>query len=135
MADRLTLSAHVHAALRAEAERARPAECCGLLAGRDERVTAIVPVPNAVANRVARYEMDPAELWAARRRIRDEGLDVVGFYHSHPRTAPVPSSSDLDRAYYPDAAYAIVGLAPHFEVRAYRISNARAREIVVEVED
>jgi proteasome lid subunit RPN8/RPN11 len=134
MAVRLILSALAHAALRAEAERALPSECCGLLAGRGDRVAAVVPVPNAAEDGLSRYEMDPAELWAARRRARDAGHDVLGFYHSHPRTPPVPSSRDVERAYYPEAAYAIVGLAPGFEVRAFRIANGRAAEIVVELE-
>src|SRR5262245_56161681 len=128
MADRLILSVRAHGALRAEAERARPAECCGVLVGRGDRVTDVFPVPNTAEDRLARYEMDPAELWAARRRARDEGLDVLGFYHSHPRTPPVPSSRDVGRAYYPEAAYAIVSLAPHFEIRAFRIADGRTAE-------
>ena len=135
MPDRLILSPRAHAALSAEAEHARPAECCGVLAGCDGRVTTVYPVPNAADDRVARYEMDPAELWAARRRARDERLEVLGFYHSHPRTPPVPSSHDVERAYYPDAVYAIVGLAPRFEVRAFRISAGRIVEVEVVVEE
>jgi proteasome lid subunit RPN8/RPN11 len=131
---KLTLSAEANAALRAEAERARPAECCGVLAGAGDRVAAVYAVPNAAEDRLVRYEMDPAELWAARRRARDEGLEVLGFYHSHPRTSPVPSSHDLARAYYPDAVYAIVGLEPGFEVRAFRIAGGRAEEVEVELE-
>ena len=134
MTERLTLSAGANAALRAEAERARPAECCGVLAGSSARVAAVYAVPNAADDRVARYEMDPAELWAARRRARDEGLEVLGFYHSHPRTPPVPSSHDVARADYPDAVYAIVGLEPRFEVRAFRIAGGRAEEVEVSVE-
>lgn len=121
--------------LRREAERARPNECCGVLAGRDGRVTAVLPVPNTAEDARRRYEMDPAELWAARRRARDAGLDVVGFYHSHPTTAPLPSARDLARAYYPNAIYAIVGLVPTFEIRAFRMDGRRAEEIPVAFED
>ena len=135
MADRLILSARVHAELHAEATRAVPFECCGVLAGRDGRVTAVYAVPNAAEERLTRYEMDPAELWAARRRARDEGLEVLGFYHSHPRTSPVPSSYDVERAYYPDAVYAIAGLAPAFEVRAFRIANGLVSEVGLEIEE
>ena len=135
MADRLILSARVHADLRDAATRAVPFECCGVLAGRDGRATAVYAVPNAAEDRLTRYEMDPAELWAARRRARDEGLEVLGFYHSHPRTPPVPSSYDVERAYYPDVVYAIAALAPGFEVRAYRIANGLVSEVGLEIEE
>jgi proteasome lid subunit RPN8/RPN11 len=121
--------------LREEAERARPAECCGVLAGRDGRVALVIPVPNTADDAHVSYEMDPSELWAARRRAVEAGLDVVGFYHSHPTTSPAPSEHDLRRAYYPEAAYAIVGPSPDYEVRAYRIVNGRASAFVVELDD
>ena len=75
--------------------------------------------------------MSPAEMWAARRRAAVAGLDVAGFYHSHPRTAPFPSSYDIERAYYPDAVYLIVGVEPCTEIRAYRISDGTVREIEI----
>ena len=131
MQDRLILSARAREALHAEASRALPAECCGLLAGRDGRVELLYPVPNAAEDPSRRYEMDPAELWAARRAARDAGHEVIGFYHSHPRTPPVPSSLDVERAYYPEAVYAIAALEPRFEVRAFRIVDGRPREISI----
>src|SRR6185369_16706609 len=46
MAETLSLTVEALETLREEAERARPAECCGVLAGRDGRVSLVVPVPN-----------------------------------------------------------------------------------------
>ncbi len=134
MPDGLILSRSAYDVLRTEAERAEPSECCGVLAGRDNRVTTVYPVPNAAEDRAARYEMGPAEMWAARRRAGVEGLEVLGFYHSHPRTPPVPSSHDVARAYYPEAVYAIVGLVPRFAVRAFRIADGVVDEVEVDVE-
>ena len=131
MQDRLILSAHARDALYAEAARAHPAECCGLLAGRANRVETLYPVSNTAEDPSRRYEMDPAELWAARRAARDAGHEVIGFYHSHPRTPPFPSSLDVERAYYPEAVYAIAALEPRFEVRAFRIVDGRPRELAV----
>jgi proteasome lid subunit RPN8/RPN11 len=129
----LDLSSEAYTALVAEAVAAHPAECCGLLGGRDGRVERVYPVENAADARHTRYEMAPAELWGARCRVRGDGLDVLGFYHSHPRTSPVPSSYDVERAYYPDAVYVIVGVEPLPDVRAFRIEGGRVREVAVTV--
>ena len=118
-------------ALEREAAEAAPGECCGLLAGRDGRVEEIYPVPNVAAAPESRYEMSPAEMWAARRLAADARLEVVGFYHSHPRTPPSPSSYDIERAYYPDAVYLIVGVEPRPEIRAFRIAGGTVREIEI----
>ena len=131
MQDRLILGAHARDALHAEALRAHPAECCGLLAGQAHRVEALYPVSNTAEDSSRRYEMDPAELWAARRAARDAGHEVIGFYHSHPRTPPFPSSLDVERAYYPEAVYAIAALEPRFEVRAFRIVDGHSRELSI----
>lgn len=131
MHDTLHLTGLAWETLAEEAARARPAECCGLLAGRGMRVEMVLPVPNVAETPESRYEIAPAELWAARRRAERARLDVVGFYHSHPRTAPVPSSYDIERAYYPEAVYVIVALAPRPEVRAYRIARGRVLEVEV----
>ena len=135
MLRRLCLSAVARDALVAEAGAAGGAECCGLLAGTGEVVERIYPVPNAAEERSARYEMAPAEMWAARRRAAADGYEVLGFYHSHPRTAPVPSSYDVERAYYPDAIYAIVGPSAEPRVRAFRISGGHVEEVEVVAQD
>ena len=72
------------------------------------------------------YEIAPAELFALFREIRAAGLECTGIYHSHPRGDNAPSSTDLKRAYYPDAAYFIVSPLPDAAkpVRAFRIRTA-----------
>jgi proteasome lid subunit RPN8/RPN11 len=125
----IALQPAVRPALRVEAARAHPDECCGLLAGRAGVVELVVPVANVSSQPRSRYEIAPAELWSARRRIEAAGLEVVGYYHSHPRTEPVPSPYDIDRAYYPDAVYVIVGVEPRFEVRAFRIAGGSVVEL------
>ena len=60
----------------------------------------------------------------ARRDARDAGLDVVGFYHSHPHSAPAPSETDLALATYPNHLYVIVGLKGEAaDVRVYRFTG------------
>jgi proteasome lid subunit RPN8/RPN11 len=130
----LRVAAGAYDALLAEARAALPDECCGVLGGRGEAVERVFPVRNEAPLPRSRYEMAPAELWAARRRARAEGLDVLGFYHSHPRTPPVPSTYDIERAYYPEAVYVIVGVESEPLVRAFRIAAGRADEIDVRVD-
>jgi len=134
MSQTLRIRPGVHDAIAREASAAFPDECCGVLAGRGDVIETIYPVRNTAEDARTRFEMDPAEMWAARRQATREGLEVLGFYHSHPRTPPVPSSYDIERAYYSDAVYLIAGLSPGFSVRAFRISGGSADEVSIEIE-
>jgi proteasome lid subunit RPN8/RPN11 len=120
-------------ALLAEARREPRAECCGLLAGRDGVISVVLPARNALASATA-YEIAPAELFALFRRMREQGLDHLGIYHSHPNSDNTPSPTDIERAYYPAAAHFI--LSPREDaqrpVRAFRIADGRADELAIE---
>ena len=72
------------------------------------------------------YLVDPADHFAAIRRVRAEGRSVVGAYHSHPRSAAVPSPTDVSEGHYPEFIYVIVSLADEQnpDVRAYEIRDA-----------
>lgn len=106
----ITLTAQVVGRVVEHARRAAPSECCGLLLGDGANVAEAVPIRN-ISESPARFLIDPAEHIAERRRARVRGLSVMGFYHSHPHSAPLPSASDRDEATYPDHLYLIVSLA------------------------
>ena len=102
----------VHTLLE-QSRRAYPEECCGALLGYPAEADARVIVRVlAVANerneeRRTRYLIGPDEFRAADARARADGLDIVGFYHSHPDHPAVPS--EFDRAHaWPWYAYVIV---------------------------
>jgi [CysO sulfur-carrier protein]-S-L-cysteine hydrolase len=118
--------------LLAEARRLPGIECCGVLAGRDGVITAVLPARNLLASATA-YEIEPAELFALFRRMRGEGLDHLGIYHSHPRGENAPSPRDLERAFYPEAAYFILSPLANAArpVRAFRIVQEQARELTL----
>jgi proteasome lid subunit RPN8/RPN11 len=105
-------------------------ECCGLLGGRAGEIVACLPARNARASATA-YEIAPEELFALVRRLRTDGLELAGIYHSHPRGENAPSPRDLELAYYPDAAWFI--LSPRADaaapIRAFRIRDGRAAEL------
>jgi proteasome lid subunit RPN8/RPN11 len=130
----LILTVEAYEMLLGEARSAYPNECCGVLGGRDGAVERVYPVPNVASKPRSRYEMAPASVWDARCRARAEGFDVVGFYHSHPRTRAAPSTYDIERAYYPEAVYVIVGIESEPRVRAFRIVSGEAGEIPVTVD-
>ncbi len=131
-AGRLMLPRALAEELLAEARRQAPLECCGLLGGQGERVEAILPAVNALASSTA-YEIAPQELFVLFRRLRAENLELVGIYHSHPASDNSPSARDLERAYYPEAAYVIISLVSEPAIRAFRIQGGKAGELRVEV--
>jgi proteasome lid subunit RPN8/RPN11 len=98
-------------AVVAHARETAPAECCGLLVGRDGLVVEAVRTVNVADDQEARFVIDPKGHIDGRREARRRGLDVAGFYHSHPRSAASPSPIDRAEASYPDHLYLIVSLA------------------------
>jgi len=118
----------VREAILAHARAEAPLECCGLLLGTSEVVEEALRAANLRQSTTA-YLVDPADHFAAIRRARTDGRSVVGTYHSHPRSAAVPSPTDLREALYPEFVYLIVSLVnPRTpDVRGYRL---RAEEFV-----
>ena len=78
---------------RAEA----PNECCGMIASRDGEAVAVHRARNA-AKSALRYVMDPKEQLQITDAIEDAGLDLGAIYHSHTRSDPVPSQTDINLA-------------------------------------
>jgi len=79
-----------------------------------------------------RFLIDPADHFAALRTARERGLDVVGFYHSHPASPPEPSARDVAEFSYPDHLYAIVGLQTEPpEIRLFRFDAGNFRAVAL----
>src|SRR5947208_14423367 len=111
-----------------------PIECCGMIASRDGAAVRVYRATNAAASPV-RYEIDGAEQYRIQMEIEDADLDLGAIYHSHTRTEPYPSQTDINLAFYPDALYVIVGVAgDQPEVRAYTISDGAVSESELVVE-
>jgi proteasome lid subunit RPN8/RPN11 len=131
----IRIQAAIAAELVAGAREKAGQECCGLLAGREGVISRIFPAANAASNPITSYEIAPEELFRLMREIRAAGLTLAGIYHSHPNGENEPSARDLERAYYPDAAYFI--LSPRADaprpVRAYSIRDGRAAELTIHV--
>jgi proteasome lid subunit RPN8/RPN11 len=118
----LRLAAGLRDELAAQARRAAPRECCGLLVGTPDRIDALVASPNLDPD-PARYRIDPALHIRTNRELRATGRAVVGVYHSHPRGPAGPSPADIEEAMYPDFVHLIISAVDRKspEIRAYRI--------------
>ena len=102
--------------IREHGERDYPFECCGLMLGRFESrdrkaVVETYPISNAREEEAKRnrFLIRPEELMRGEKHARKQGLDVVGFYHSHPDDRAVPSQYDLEHA-WPTYSYIVVSI-------------------------
>jgi proteasome lid subunit RPN8/RPN11 len=119
----LTIRSAVLEEIARHARAALPLECCGLLLGASAAVVESVRTRNAATD-PNRFVIHPTDHINGRRDARTRGLDVVGFYHSHPRSAADPSVTDRAEASYPDHLYLIVGIASDPpEWRLFRFSG------------
>ena len=120
----------------AQARAEAPNECCGIIGARDGGAVTVFPVRNAAASPL-RYEMDPKDQLRVFEALDDADLDVGAIYHSHTRSDPLPSQTDINLAFYPDALYVIVGVKDvgHDDVRTWRIVDGKVDEAPLEVEE
>ena len=126
-----------------------PFECCGLLAGANGTVTQHYRVTNTIAKDAqavhvfdqanvkslghlseqtraeVAYFMEPKEMLAAFKDMRQRRIELAVIYHSHTHSPAYPSETDVGLAYYPDAVYIIISLEDKVkpDIRAYWINN------------
>ena len=112
-----------------------PNEACGILAGRGQKVEKIYEMTNADKS-PSSYFMDPKEQLKVTKEIRNQGLEMVGIYHSHVASPARPSARDIEMAFYPEAAYVIVSLADinNPGARAFRIVEGKVKEEELKIE-
>ena len=109
-----------------------PNECCGLLIGSADIVEDAVRARNIKRSRT-KFQVEPADHFAAIRKARATGLEVIGAYHSHPNGPSGPSDTDRARLTDPSMFHIIVSLAHGTKtVRAFRLvdGNFSPLEIV-----
>lgn len=121
-------------AMRAHGERDYPFECCGLMLGRFDdgrkKVVETYPISNAreEAAKRNRFLIRPDELMRGEKYAREKGLDVVGFYHSHPDDVAVPSQYDLEHA-WPTYSYIVIAVekGQAVDLRSWEMESDRSR--------
>jgi proteasome lid subunit RPN8/RPN11 len=137
----LVLDPKASAALRRHGEQAYPEESCGVLVGRhgDGECAAVSAIPCNNARRDSprnRYAIDPKELIKIQRETRQQGLEIVGFYHSHPDHPAEWSSTDLAEAHWVGCSYVITRVASGAaaETRSFRLEGSWDQSRFVEEE-
>jgi len=90
----LEVSSAVLTLMREEAIHHAPREACGILLGRENRIEQYIPTINVHPKPLTHFEIDPGALIACHKSARDGGLQVMGYFHSHPDGRPEPSGTD-----------------------------------------
>ena len=104
----LKVTRHALTTMQAAAAAARPNEACGILLGEGGRIVAAVETANVDPDPATHFEIDPQALIDAHRAARAGGPDVIGYFHSHPVGAPVPSATDRASAAHDGRVWAII---------------------------
>lgn len=118
----------------AHAKEGYPHEVCGLITGKENLPSRIFRMNNIDKSSVS-YMMDPAEQFRVFKEIRNEGLELLAIYHSHPTSGAYPSQTDVRLAFYHEAVYLIVSLQKvgNPDVKGFRILDGRISDEVLEV--
>jgi proteasome lid subunit RPN8/RPN11 len=134
----------LHDKLVAHALAEQPNECCGIVAAKDGVATAVHHVTNVHNYPSAGYVMDGAEVIRLLSEIEDAGGELGAIYHSHPRTKPEPSQTDINLALAPDTKqplwpgtlYIIIGFPDAdkgAQVRTFQIDADGVEEVALSV--
>jgi [CysO sulfur-carrier protein]-S-L-cysteine hydrolase len=122
----------------AQARDEAPNECCGIVGARDDRAVALYKARNARASPLA-YDIDGRDLLRIYDEIDANEQQVGIIYHSHTRSDPLPSQTDINLAspFLPDAVYLIVGVKDpeRDDLRSWHIRDGKVTEASLEVEE
>ena len=107
-----------------------PNEVCGLLAGKENRISHAIPVSNIADTPTIHYQLDPSEQIKALKQLDTEELDWIGIYHSHPKSRPIPSTTDIENSKDSNLIHLIVSLKDtQPKLKAWQINETGASPI------
>jgi proteasome lid subunit RPN8/RPN11 len=130
----ITLTEQQIAGIQRHGEAEYPNECCGAILGRfdghDKIAGSLIPISNMRedAAKHNRFLIRPEEFLHCEKTAQKQGLEMIGFYHSHPDHPAVPSQYDLDHA-FPVYSYLIVSVIKHVsgDLTSWELKNDRSR--------
>ena len=106
-----------------------PNECCGILAGLNDRVIKLYRTTNT-SDSPYRYSIEPREMHAIYKEIQDNGWKLLGVYHSHTHTEAYPSPTDMKSIVLPGSIYFIISLSDPDQaiIRGFHIMKGKVIE-------
>jgi proteasome lid subunit RPN8/RPN11 len=113
-----------------------PVECCGLLLGHRNRIEKVIRTRNALDS-PTRFLIHVEDHFAAVRLAREQAIEILGAYHSHPASPAMPSATDLAEANDESLVHVIVSVAggvAHPDVRAFRLYRGSFDEVDLMIE-
>jgi proteasome lid subunit RPN8/RPN11 len=127
----LVIPAPLMSQMVADARQRQPQEACGLLIGTGQTVQWVIPIPNSDPRPEQGFMLAPQALISALYEAEAAGQEVIGIYHSHPRSAPFPSERDIQgAAQWPDVAQVIISLqGGKARAQAWRIRPGQVERI------
>jgi len=118
----------------AHAEKEAPVEACGYLAGEKGVITRHYELTN-VDHSPEHFSFDPKEQFNVVKQVRNENLEIMANYHSHPASPARPSQEDIRLAYDPGISYFIVSLAGDPEIKSFKIKNGVVTQQKIEISE
>jgi proteasome lid subunit RPN8/RPN11 len=114
-------------------EEAYPFEACGILAGKDGIVQKVYKMTN-IEHSSIHYQMESREQFRVMKEMRDQALEMVALYHSHPHSEAYPSPRDLRLAFYEEPFYVIVSLIHEKPlIKVFQIKDGVATEVALHI--
>lgn len=131
---KVTITRQAYESILAQARQDAPVESCGYLLGLDkENATENYAMTN-IDHAEEHFSLDPKEQFAAVKYARQNGLKIVGNWHSHPASPSRPSQEDIRLAFDPSILYFIISLAVEEPVlNAFRIQHGNVEKLPVTI--
>jgi [CysO sulfur-carrier protein]-S-L-cysteine hydrolase len=132
----MRIARELHDQIVAHARAEAPNECCGVVATNgDGDARQVFAATNKHASPL-RFEIEGVDLLRINNEIDEAGLEIGAIYHSHTRTPPEPSQTDINgAAQWPGALWVIVGLdGDEPDVRIWAIEDGRVTQVELVVE-
>jgi len=137
--DRIVIPPGLMQEMIAHARVSLPNEACGLIGGRGGRAERLYVLRNSDPSPVS-YTADARDHMGAMKDMAARGMELMAIYHSHPDSPPMPSITDINRAFfpgtrelnYPGVVHVIISLSgPMPEARAYSIEAGGIRPVEI----
>lgn len=133
MSDKLCIPKGIFEEMLLHCKEAHPNEACGILAGIENKASKIYKMANIEKSPVS-YFMDSKEQFKVMKDIRENNLEMVAIFHSHPSSPAYPSAKDLNLAFYEDSIYIIVSLIEKEPVvKGYSMREGKIEEVGITV--